>query len=94
MSLAQQAGIACNDPLFRSFLKAPVTELVKAKHIEATDMNGNPQAWTVLRTPEQAAIAVRVLCEIDSRRDLDREPGAAARWREMHADFEVWRRGI
>lgn len=47
---------------------------------------------TVLDDPEEAAIAVRHLCGVDSRRDLKPGTAAARKWAEIHTDFQMWMR--
>ncbi len=43
-------------------------------------------------TDTKAATRVRSILAIQSRRELNTEPAAAARWREMVREFEAWRR--
>ncbi|WP_144409565.1 hypothetical protein [Martelella endophytica] len=43
-------------------------------------------------TDKMAATRVRSVMAITSRSQLNTDPEAAARWREMVKDFEVWRR--
>jgi hypothetical protein len=38
----------------------------------------------------ESARRVRVLCRVDSRAELDANPEAAARWRNLKAEYEAW----
>ncbi len=79
MKNAQQCGMLCNEPLFRAFLKSR-PEL------------GAKQDPPFLRTADDAAIAVRYLLDIESRRQLNEAP-YDEQWREMVADYELWKTG-
>jgi hypothetical protein len=39
-----------------------------------------------------AAAAVRLCCNVDSRSEFDTDPEAAARWRNLKAEYEAWLR--
>lgn len=41
----------------------------------------------------EAIIYVRGHCEVNSRAEFDTDPEAAKRWRDLHADYVVWKRG-
>lgn len=43
---------------------------------------------------DEAAKAVRVLCKITSRRELNEDPGAVDRWRRAKALFQMWKDGV
>ncbi|MBY6242825.1 hypothetical protein [Methylosinus sp. Sm6] len=43
-------------------------------------------------TAEGAAEAVRRRCGVASRKDFDRDAAARARWRDLEAEFQAWRR--
>lgn len=85
MKNAQQAGMLCNEPLFRAFLKSrPEVRIVA----------GSPlRPWVFLRTKEDAADAIRYLLDIQSRRQLNDAP-YDAQWREMVADYELWKADV
>lgn len=91
LTKAAECAIKCGEPLFRSFLKERMSQaqsqrlMVGARQIEP---------WEHVRSKEDAAIAVRFLLDIDSRRDLDTNPEAGARWSEMDGDFYIWKRGL
>lgn len=84
MKNAQQAGMLCNEPLFRAFLK-------QNDNVKRYGVRFPNDQWPFLRDKEAAAIAVRFIIGIDSRRDLDTDYDAAAIWREMVADYELWK---
>lgn len=42
---------------------------------------------------ERVASRVRSILSIGSRADLNKDPAAAARWQQLRADFESWRKG-
>ena len=91
MKNAQQAGMMCGDPLFWVFLKGR-ENIMRLAARSVLDDKELPR-WVYLRDKEDAAEAVRFLTGVESRRDLD-EPEAALNWRELVADFELWKRGI
>lgn len=72
---AQQAGIACNDVVFRTFLK-------EAKGVTFHD---EPEPH------QQAATAVRKLCNVNSRAQFDSNPEARAKWETLHSEFQAWK---
>ena len=77
-----ECGIACNEPLFRAFLK------------QQSEDFPSDEPWLGVRTKEDAATAVRFMLAIDSRRELDTDGEAGIRWRELKADYELWKKGI
>lgn len=76
-SLAQMAGILCNEVPFRRWLAE----------------TGDYEGIAVLDL-DMAADAVREKCGIASRADLDRDEAAAQRFRDMKADYKLWRDGV
>lgn len=76
-NLAAEASIKCTEPAFQKYL----TE----RH--ATGDDGN------LSDSASAAAVLRRALGIGSRKDLNTDPDAAARWRVLRADFGEWRRG-
>jgi hypothetical protein len=72
-SLAQQAGILCNDPAFQRFMGERV-------HLD-------------LAGAEATAVMVREYCGIHSRSELDSDEAAAAKFRDLRADFKLWMGG-
>lgn len=77
MSAAQQAGILCNEPRFAKFL-----------------MERRRSHWSVAaeatETPERAAVAVRDICVVKSRAEIDKNEGATFRWRTLVSDYRAW----
>lgn len=65
-SLAQIAGILCNEGAFKTFMRRE---------------KGYSQ---------DTAEAVRLYCGVDSRADLDRNPEAAAVFRDLRGDYDAW----
>lgn len=61
-----------------------------------------PRFWHFLRdatkqpvdSPEEAAEAARVLCKVQSRRELNDDPGAADRWKRAKRLFQLWKDGV
>lgn len=77
-ALARTAGILCSNTEFRRFL-AMRYPAVWAQH------NG-------LRDAERAAAVIRVVCDIESRSDLDRSAAAARRYHtRIGLAFSSWR---
>lgn len=91
MKNAQQAGMFCNEPLFWLFLKSR-DNIISYTARRVTDCHDGG-AWVYLRSKEDAAEAVRFLMGVESRRELD-DPEAAMNWRELAADYDLWKRGI
>lgn len=71
-SRAQMAGILCNDPAFHAFLAAGRCP---------------PRLLGVTMNADTAAMAVREMCEVETRADLDRDEFAASQWDALYADF-------
>lgn len=86
MNYAAECAIKCGEPLFRAFLRS------RPRVMALSTVPGNP--WVFVRSKEDAAIAVRFLVDIDSRRELNTDNEAAMRWRELAADFDLWQRDI
>jgi hypothetical protein len=74
--LSQQAAILCDDARFRRFL----TQVKRPVDIERG------------HSPAPAADMLRATLDIASRSDLDTNPEAAARWRNLKAEYEGWLR--
>lgn len=52
------------------------------------------QSFLRSASEEQATIKVRHYCEVDSRRELDRNEAAVHRWRRLKADYERWKQRL
>jgi len=76
-NLAAEASMKCGEAGFQAYLKA--------RH--ATDDDGD------LSDSACAAAVLRRALSIESRKDLNIDPDAASRWRDMRADFGEWMRG-
>lgn len=87
MKNAQQAGMLCNEGAFQVFLKGQ-------EDIKQFAARNPDERWTFLRNKEDAAIAVRFLIGIDSRRELDTNHEAGINWLELVAEYELWKKGI
>lgn len=48
------------------------------------------QVWAEVKTAEAAKQFIYAKCGIESRVDLDHEEEAAAKFRELSADYDVW----
>jgi hypothetical protein len=77
-SLAQQAGILCNDGTF-----------IRWAHEHAT---GEEEFHGM--SSEAAAEYIRFHCGVKSRAHLDHDAEAARRFRDLKADYELWLRDI
>lgn len=71
LSRAQQAGIACNEQGFRTFLSS-----LGWKSADA----------------EVAAQAVREMCAVRSRSELDTNSGSADAWDKLYSEYHTWLR--
>ncbi len=83
MKLSQQAGVLCNDPVFHRFMNEGV-------RLDSHGL-GHGRAWSrpVTNTAD-AAEAVRYLCVVNSRADIDKGSVAAARWHEIVSQYRAW----
>jgi hypothetical protein len=77
-SLAEQAGMRCQDAAFQSWLYV--------RYREQCDGAG----LTMESASEIAASVVRWYCGVDSRRDLDNFTAAGGVWEGFNAEFEQW----
>lgn len=85
-------AILCQEPLFRAFMRQH-ERLTKVS--PDTPWRAAPnEPWVFVRTKEDAAIAVRFLLDIDSRRELDTDPAAATRWAILKQEFQDWKDDI
>ena len=75
-----QAGIRCNDPVFRAFLKETYPDYFNDPGDESEDIDAE----------ESAAQTVRSICEIESRRELATDLRAQAMWRILDDMFQAW----
>lgn len=80
--LAQQAGIACADPMFQAFLAT-----CKRNAWDAFDVMGMQNAT---RT-ERSASTVRVLCGVGSRKEIVNGTPEGDEWQKLYGEFLVWR---
>lgn len=78
---AAKCAMACQEPMFRAFLKHKLEGA--SPHIQA-------EPWYPMRDKDHAAVAVRYLLDIDSRRDLDTDTDALRRWWSLRQEFETW----
>jgi len=83
MKLSQQAGVLCNDAAFQRFLHEGVRT--------DADRIGGGRAWSrPVTNNDDAAEAVRFLCGVNSRADLDKANAAGERWREIVGLYRAW----
>ena len=73
-----QSVLKCQDEKFRTFLAVE-----KRAHID-------PEAE--MKLEDQAATAVRRLCDVNSRSMLNTNKDAARKWKSLMADYDVWDR--
>lgn len=69
--LAQQAGIACADPVFQQFLLEH--DMIPEK------------------SEEQATLAVRLICGVQSRAEIIPGSKSADKWDRLYGQFLAWR---
>lgn len=73
---AQQAALRCNDPIYRAFLR---------------EMCSQQAAYALhAKTPDSAAVALRDLCEVESRADIRPGTEAEKKWLELERWFAAW----
>ncbi|MCP4099689.1 MAG: hypothetical protein GY748_26005 [Planctomycetaceae bacterium] len=82
-SRSTRFAITCQIPLFRAFLRTKI----EGKF-------GYFEDWHKLETQTDAAIAVRYLLEIDSRREINLDPAVGKKWDALDAEYEFWKRGM
>jgi hypothetical protein len=77
MSLVKEAGRLCADARFAEFLQ-------EQKRDDLIYLNdGKPP-------PGDIAACVRLLTGVESRKEFDEKPEAAARWRALKGEFDAW----
>lgn len=74
-----QAALRCKDPVFRAFLKETYP-----------DHFNDPGGDEDLDAEENAAHTVRVLCEVESRRELANHSNAQAIWHDIDNLYQAW----
>lgn len=87
MTYAQQAGIACGEPEFWTFLEA------KTHNIIVDPEDGPLGPIGEQRAGNRAAYEVRDICKVKSRREFDTDEAAAERWRTLYGEYKRWRAG-
>ena len=76
-NLSAEASIKCGEPAFQKWLKLH----------HATDDDGD------LSDSAAAAAVLRRVLDIESRKQLNTDRDAAARWRDLRADYQAWVQG-
>lgn len=83
LKASQQAGVLCNDPAFQKFLNEGIRTSV--------DRSGGGRAWSKpVTNTDEAAEAVRYLCAVNSRADLDKGNSTGERWQEIVSMYRGW----
>lgn len=77
LSRAEQAGIASNDVAFSTFLT----------------MQYERDFSEYERLADGVADAIRWVCAVSSRSELDRNERAAKAWDKLYSDYQMWQRG-
>ncbi len=81
LKASQQSGILCNDPAFHKFLNEGVR----------IGRPGQQRAWSKpVNNTDDAAEAVRNLCAVNSRADLDKNGTTGERWNEIARLYRAW----
>ncbi len=81
LKASQQSGILCNDPAFHKFLNEGVR----------IGRPGQQRFWSKpVNNTEDAAEAVRNLCAVNSRADLDKNGTTGERWNEIAGLYRAW----
>lgn len=77
--LSRQAAMLCGEYRFQAFLRGSFLEIWKKhRHFPLDDS-------------QIAAATVREICAVNSRSEFDRDLEVAARWRDLHGEFECWK---
>lgn len=74
---AAEAAMKCNEASFQTYLR---------------ERHGSDDDGDLSDSANAAAVQRRAL-KIGARGELNTDPDAAARWRDMRADFQAWERG-
>lgn len=83
LKASQQAGIYCNEPAFQKFLNEGIRT--------SADRMGGGRAWSKpVTNTDEAAEAVRFLCVVNSRADLDKTSSTGDRWNEIVSMYRGW----
>ena len=80
LNAVTQAALRCKDPVFRAFLKETYPELFN-----------DPGLDEDIDAEENAAHTVRILCEIESRRELADDLYSQAIWHDLDNLYQAWR---
>lgn len=81
-NLAAEAAMKCTEPAFQRFLAE-----------RCPDAAIDPELYPGQGHPKLAAIRLRRVLEIESRKQLNTDTAAAQRWRDLRADYQAWGRG-
>jgi hypothetical protein len=74
LKLSMQAGIRCEEPAFQRFLRE----------------NYNRGHMRSIQNADDAALDVRWICGVDSRRGLNTDPEAARKWTDLDRSYQAW----
>lgn len=77
LSIAQQAGIMCEDKRFQTFIAESIPETM-----------GHGEGAI---TAEDAATYVRRKCGVNSRAHIEGKPEATRIFRDLETSFEIWK---
>lgn len=82
LPLASKVALTCRDPEFHEFLR--------------TDPSGFAMEWSRPSLAGADAIGraqalVKWWCDVERKRDIERNDKALARWRELDREFQQWR---
>lgn len=77
VNLAAEASMKCSEAAFQKYLAE--------RHAKGDDGD--------MRDTAAAAAVLRRVLGVGSRKELNTDPDAAQRWRDMRADFQAWGRG-
>jgi hypothetical protein len=80
--LAAEAAMKCTEAAFQRFLAD-----------RCPDAAVDPELYADQSDSDLAAIRLRRVLEMESRRQLNTDPDAAQRWRDLRADYQAWGRG-
>ena len=85
LKYAQQAGIRCGERRFQEFLIALHSQHTDIQALERATSASQAQAML----PDIAASAVRAICEVESRAELNVFP-CSERWENLDSEFRKW----
>ena len=85
LSAVTQAALRCKDPVFWAFLEEETNQYEPGRLMSRDDPDFLP-----VSSEDTAAIIVRGMCEIESRRELAENLQAQTIWHEIDNLYQAW----